>query len=527
MPDSSYLPKPEWREPLPDDYQPPAPGQGPQLNNGRPAPAHKAYFDRVKEMSTDNGIAFTTVRRLPTPPGQQSARLGNAYEFFKNLELISGFWRDTTLSGPEPHADDGDERPLHQRIQVRSGTGSGTPADFRQSLLASLVKFVAYDFACNVQRPRVEPRLFIGPSQSTDGQFPGTSPPTSFPCIIDFVYRTPNDRMSARSGIIEGPIAALRANHTTGFETTMEEVMDLAREVTCLLVTAQQRAREGKEEVKHDEKDPNKWWCFKKRWGGGSGGPIGKEEDRTPTTDGDSIEPSSAGIERSLAEAASQREESGLGSRPSALGALGARDNLDDIRTALAASGPLPTLTAGPSVPGRKLRGKGKTMSLYDNYRMVRPPSSSWDKKCRYIRIGAVDGAEYDDVFLVNCINHHVSISRSRVPKSLIDTIEGRQGKISEPMKVWRTKWFDLFKQDERIEAVTGLFGMMSWLLRVPQPSESPDPNPYGDVSVYSRANAQNDNEVKKGGMAEQVAGENKVDEEGDERMGGVTEEES
>ena len=483
MPDLSYLPKPEWRQPLPEDYVQPAMGQGPLLNNGRNAPGHKAYYDRCKELSINNGTAFRMVRRLPNLPGEE-ARLGNSYEFYKNLEVFSGFWKDTTLQGPEPYIGDGIETPLHQRVHVRTGTGSQTPGEFRQALLSSFVKLVTFDFTCNVSLPRVEPRLFLGPSKSADGKFPGTSPPTSFPTNVSFVYRTPNDRLSARGGIIEGPIAALSARHTTGFETTFEQALDLCREIVGILCTAQQRAREGVTEAGHDEKDGSKWWCHKPRWGGGSGGPIGKEEDRGDAGDGG--ESVSVAIEKSLAEAKAQKDEdkgSGRG------GAIGGRDDLDAIRAALAAGDPLPQLTAGPT-PSRKKAGKGQTMSMYDNYRNVRPPSSTWDKKCRYTAIGKVQGAEYDDIFLVNCVNHHVCVSRARVPKSLIDTIEGHQEKISEPLKVWRTKWCDLFNQEERIEAYNAIWGMMNWLMRSPKPDENPDPNPYGDCSVYTAGSA-------------------------------------
>ncbi|OAF54459.1 hypothetical protein VC83_09215 [Pseudogymnoascus destructans] len=125
----------------------------------------------MKELSTPNSAAFRTVRRLPSTP---TARLGNAYEFFKNLELISGFWVDTSLSGPEPLAD---PEPAHQRIHIRSGTGSQTPPDFRAALLATFVKLVAYDFSCNVSLPRVEPRLHIGPSVSPPQTRHSPTPP--------------------------------------------------------------------------------------------------------------------------------------------------------------------------------------------------------------------------------------------------------------------------------------------------------------------------------------------------------------
>lgn len=518
MPDPSYLPKPEWREPPPADYEAPRPGQGKLLNNGRNAPGHKAYYDRCRELSINNATAFRMVRRLPPAPGEEGPRLGNSYEFYKNLEVFSGFWKDTTLEGPEPFIGDGDAEPLHTRVHVRTGTGSQTPAEFRQSLLSSVVKLATFDFACNVSLPRVEPRLFIGPSTSEDGKFPHTSPPTSFPVNIHFVYRTPNDRLSARSGIIEGPIAALSARHSTGFESTFEQHLDLCREITCIIVCAQQRAREGVAEVKLDAEDKKNWWCHKQRWGGGPGGPIGKEESRGgPDDENESV---SDGIGKSLAEAKAAKDEE-MAANADHRGMMNGRRGLDSIRSALAAGGPMPSLGNTLVAAAPKKVNKGKTMTMYDNYRAVRPPSSTWDKKCRYIAVGKVAGAEYDDIFLVNCLNHHVSISRARVPKSLIDTVEGRQEKISEPFKVWRTKWCDVYKAEERIELFTGLWGMMNWLMRTPKEDESPDPNPYGECSVYSaEVAAKRKEEAEK--LAAEKAKEEKAAEAEPEKMEGV-----
>jgi hypothetical protein len=67
------------------------------LNNGNQSPGLQTYLERQNELSIDNTAAFRTIRRIPPPPGEQSARLGNAYEFFKNLEYFTGYWPDTSL----------------------------------------------------------------------------------------------------------------------------------------------------------------------------------------------------------------------------------------------------------------------------------------------------------------------------------------------------------------------------------------------------------------------------------------------
>ena len=222
-----------------------------------------------------------------------------------------------------------------------------------------------------------------------------------------------------------------------------------------MLVTAQQRAREGRDEARRDpdeaRRDPDDekwWWCSRRRWGGGTGGPIGKEEAQVAAAEA---------VEKA-ASADPATVLAGVGLAPRALPRSASGSAL---AAAVAAGG------------GGKRRGTGrKTMSLYDNYRMVRPPSSTWDRKARYLSIGKVEGAGYDDVFLVSCLNHHVSVSRCRVSAGLQDVLEGRAegmegiGEGEAGMRLWRSRWWDLFLVEERIEAMTAIWGMMAWLMR-------------------------------------------------------------
>lgn len=182
--------------------------------------------------------------------------------------------------------------------------------------------------------------------------------------------------------------------------------------MVAVLVAAQQRSRETKTEKKPPD---NAWWCHKPRWGGGPGGPIGREADKVDETGAnEAAEGNSAG----------------------------------DI--------------PGPS-PVRRTR---KKMSLYDNYRNVRPPSSTWDRKTKYFSIGKPAGATFDDVFLLSCLNHHVSIVRVRVPMRLLDELEGKHEDVMEKCTMWRSRWYDMFLIEERVEAMTAIWGMMAYLMR-------------------------------------------------------------
>jgi hypothetical protein len=422
VPERSYLPPSEWVSITAEDVEGVNQSTMRPLNNGRDSPGVKTYLERIKELSIPNEAAFRTIRRQPAPPGEQNARLGNAYELFKYLELFAGFWIDTSRPPPsaaDPDAMDVDpasDGDLSKNTTMRIGTGSQTPLDFRNSLLAALTKLVAYDFGCNVSLPRVEPRLYISsPRTSTT-----SSTTSSFPTNISFIYRTPTARASARSGIVEGPLAALSSRPTTGFTTPYDSVFDLCREVASILVTAQQRSRETKTEKKLLD---DLWWCHKPRWGGGPGGPIGREADKVDETSG--------------AEA-----ESGAAAVPSGESSM------------------------GPS-PAKKIR---KKIGLYDNYRIVRPPSSTWDRRTKYMAIGKPLGADYDDVFLLSCLNHHVSVVRVRVPMSLLDELEGDRVLAAreerEKCVLWRSRWFDMFLAADRVEAMTCIWGMMAYLMR-------------------------------------------------------------
>ncbi|PQE32447.1 system b protein [Rutstroemia sp. NJR-2017a WRK4] len=441
LPDASYLPPVEEWTAIPQDGLEAANAASKRpLNNGNKSPGVQTYLERRKELSIDNTAAFRTIRRIPAAPGTHAPRLGNAYEFYKNLEVFSSYWVDTSLpkeanSSPEATENGNaegskqDTTPIHEKTHIRTGTGSQTPAEYRQGLLASFVKLVAYDFGCNVAFPRVEPRLHLHPPSPS-------SPASHIPATLTMIYRTPTDRNSARAGIVEGPLAALSCRSTTSFTTPLDSNLDLAREIVALLLTAQQRNREGKAEKPFGD---GKWWTSVPRWGGGKGGPIGKEIESSPTptapppTTADLVSDIKARIE-------------GFGS------GLGSGDNKRP-----------PQKKARTSRPGG-------TMQIYDNYRKMLPPSSTWDRKARYMAIGKVGGAqgEWDDVFLVSCINHHIGFLRARVGKGLLDELEdgGKGRQALDRTTVWRSKWYDVFLAEERIEAMNVVWGIMAWSMR-------------------------------------------------------------
>ncbi|KAJ3501017.1 hypothetical protein NM208_g17022 [Fusarium decemcellulare] len=373
--------------------------------------------------------AFRTVRRLPTPKGKQQARLGNAYEFFRCLEAFTSFWDDPTQPPPLPPspeaspevtstegaAEAGDGKPASPKTEdgptyFRTSPGSSMPPEYRNNLMTAFIKLVAYDFGCNVSPSRTEPRLHLSSPE-------GTRPRKTYcPSGCLFVFQSPTTREAARAGVVHGPVAAVSARGTTDFTSPDPETaqsLDLAREIVAALITAQHRSREGKTERRFGE---GQWWTTAKRWGGGPGGPIGREIEKDAVQGDKDTKPS---------------DENGL---------------------------PV----------SKKPR---KNMSIYDNYRMIRPPSSTWDKKAQYEAIGRRQGADYDDIFVVSSLFHHVSILRVRVPNRLLEAIEGSrepdQAKRSwGKVEAWRSPWYDLFDTKQRLAALQLVWGMMAYQMR-------------------------------------------------------------
>lgn len=469
LPDASYLPPiDQWMSTAPEDLEAATVASKKPLNNGRLSPGLQTYMERRNELSIDNTAAFRSIRRIPAPKGETAVRLGNAYEFFKNLELLSGYWMDTSLPPkPEPTEEElekekSEPTPPHLKTHTRIGTGSQLPPEHRQQLLTAFVKLVVYDFGCNVNFPRVEPRLHLTRPPPTD------FPPSYFNSGAQFVFRIPSDRSSARSGVVEGPVAAISCRPTTGFATETDERVDLAREVVAVLLTAQQRAREGKEEKRSGE---GKWWTTAPRWGGGPGGAIGRETDKAPApfsardeslptiSLGEKIDPAIAAATTAMSSAATSAKQ-----------VMKVPERLADVKRAV---GGINAFSTSPSPHKKSKRGGGTkdgNLAIYDNYRKMLPPSSNWDRKTRHEAIGKVRGAGYDDIFLVSSLNHHVCLVRARVPDPLLSVLGGErtdaQGRDWGRLVLWRSRWFDLFLIDDRVEAMGLVWAMMSWLMR-------------------------------------------------------------
>ncbi|KAK7752124.1 hypothetical protein SLS62_005868 [Diatrype stigma] len=569
LPDPSYFPAAAgWDGLTIDEARERDPTFRRPLSNGHISPDARIYVERRNELSTPNQAAFRTVRRLRPELGKPLARLGNCYEFFKQLELMASYWDDTSLPPPTEGGDgddnDGDggagqqrgggappagspsgttiseqagslgggvsaapesnarsqpapdggpsQTQTPERVTYRRQPGSEMPPEYRHNLVAAFVKLVAYDFGCSVWPSRVEPRLhLLEPPQPPPitmnnplSRLKGPAPPpppqraSYFPSGCVFVQRIPTTREAARAGIVEGPVAAVSARNATSFASSpangAEARVDFGRELAAALATAQLRARQGKEERRFGE---GKWWATAKRWGGGEGGPIGREVESTSSSG------SGAGDNKDASAAAGRKPESEPGSGSSAgTGADGKSSSSGaatptvshaaKIAAAIGGTGAGSGSTGGVRpIPVRgqpASKKQRKTPTIYDQYRMVRPPTSNWDRKARYEAIGREpsdgNGSGHDDVFIFSSLFHHFCIVRVRVPDRLLAVLDGAPPEPEEgenengigngtdckrswgKLEVWRSRWFDLFLVEDRLEAMRELWGVMAWLMR-------------------------------------------------------------
>ncbi|KAI0880976.1 uncharacterized protein GGS22DRAFT_78498 [Annulohypoxylon maeteangense] len=496
LPDPSYLPVfSEWEGvSLDEAARRDETFRRPLCNKGK-SPDARFFLERRDELSLPNQAAFRTVRRVKPPQGKQQPRLGNSYEFYKQMELMASYWDDTSLPPLVPEDDEEEPPPLPprptdasseqpaagaapesnarseadpeakpekepQRTTYRTSAGSQMPAEFRHNFVSAFVRLIAYPFGCNIIPPRVEPRLqLLSPPfrRSSNSKGPFSQTASYFPSGCVFLCKSPLTREAARSGIVEGPIAAVSARNTTNFNSPADSNIDFGRELVAALITAQHRAREGQPEKRFGE---GKWWATEKRWGGGEGGPIGRE------VDGDSV----VGDKDAAAPGESENTEA---SKPVSSSSSSSSSSHQKGKPSS-----LPLIPMRGQPVSKKPR---KNMSIYDSYRMVRLPSSNWDKKTVYAPIGKVKGVEYDDVFVLSSLFHHFSVLRVRVPRKLLDVLGGEWEGIVEAgigaegeklrswgkLEMWRSRWFDLFIVEERLEAMRLLWGMMAWVMRV------------------------------------------------------------
>ncbi|KAH6644044.1 hypothetical protein C7974DRAFT_13128 [Boeremia exigua] len=291
----------------------------------------------------------------------------------------------------------------------RIGNGSEMPDQYRIECVRAFVEPIAWAFGVTLSQHRRPPVLVLQHVR--------------FPIRMSSVaWRGPQDRMKARQGWMEGPVLGIQCRPDVSFGASgnldAESNLDAIRELGGLLLLAQERVREGTvERVAGD----GKWWATKERWGGGPGGEV---EDGVASSEANGTETTPSAQEKSL-------QRNADGSRP---------------------------------------RRRPTPVQVW---KIVKPGNPLWDPKVIYEAIGKESDAEWDDVFMVSSLNHHIRLLKLHVHSAYVEYLTN--GKLPETQpsdpdwcspKLDKTRWFDLFNVDDRSEAMRGLWGVMSYLLR-------------------------------------------------------------
>jgi hypothetical protein len=481
-------------------------------NASNPGPIHRDRLSQtLHELRSDHSTAFREVVRLPPLPGQSRIRLSHTRKFWTGLEKMSQYWdcsmdnlyeipdteedestssssedTDVKMSGTDYQVQDkpadpdtkgsdngiatSAENPTKAQTKQaykgrRLSTGSAMPPGHRDETVSALVESVVWAFNCQVRSPSLPPRLSVRS--------------LLFPVRQSFIVgRVPREKDVARKGVLEGPIMGICCRVETSFHTspslegvgeadqscTTEEwksILDLSREVAVMLLLAQERARDGKPEGRPGE---GKWWTTTPRWGGGPGGLMESE-----ILSGEALSEESAPTPPvALAKNAKGNEEAVDDCSPAP---EAERAKSPTVRQKRKANGDIASSGAQA-----KARSSTSKQAQAERWRALKPGPGIWDKKMKYLRIGAGEGGLDDQIFMVTSLNHHVALLSMSVSSSYLSWLAGEDeqrqqesraeaGK-SEGLQLKRTRWFDLFKESDRVEFVEGLWGVVGWLMR-------------------------------------------------------------
>lgn len=423
---------------LPNSQQPPhtGPSPPPPSNGGStPQDGSTDALEPRKKAKTEEAVSHETTS--PPPP---SPSISNPENTKKPSISSSKALPARTIPPRVPWATNmpsiSSSKPLDlsngSYRGYRIGNGADMPEQYRLDCVRSFVEPIAWSFGVTLVPHRRPPVLGVENVR--------------FPVRMNSVaWRGPTDRLKARQGWMEGPLLGIQTRSEVNFVPGGDDgansaqnlaVLDVVRELGGMLLLAQERARQGKTEVRSGE---GKWWTEKPRWGGGSGGEVGE------ATGASDASPQDLGLKVDEKE----KSFSSLGSR---LG-LGLKER----------KRPTPT----------------------EMWEVLRPGNPIWDQKIVYEAIGRERGdSEWDDIFLVSSLNHHISLVRLRIHSAYIEHLTS--GTLPSPPPTdpqWcspvlqRTRWYDLFRVEDRTEIMRGIWGLLEYLMREVSDEE-------GDVDV-------------------------------------------
>ncbi|KAF2664650.1 hypothetical protein BT63DRAFT_460141 [Microthyrium microscopicum] len=483
-----------------------------KLPNGRGWPTRGDFWDRLQQLNYPNVDGFRAFARIPNAAGDPPPRLTHARPFYEHLDSMVQYW-DTSLdeylkpTTPPPEAKTDEEKEAGQKAdgnaEHKDGDGGNENEPRKRTKLSpKRLSKAEYDpAASNVIIPSqglpisAKPQNIAPSTRRQQARAPDTPAGKYRGWRIDCGARMPNntrdhitkailevalwpfgyqvdaidraparlalqncripvpisrqvwrpstDRLEARGGIVYGPAMATSVRAVTCFDQRVgAEEVDLLREVGALLCLAQERYRQGRTEVIAGE---GKWWYKKPRFGGLPYQVPGEYVFLPADPRGYQIHDSS--VEEAQVSANVIQERRVLG--------YTARKEKEKARHR-------------EELPGDM---NAKQRAIY-SYKKFSPASPTWDAKVKYTAIGKEKESDWDDVFLVSALNHHISILKLHVHKAYVHFVETGEMPTSTVPADWcqpivqRTQWLDLIKPEERSKAFYALWSIGGYLTR-------------------------------------------------------------
>ncbi|KAM0705169.1 hypothetical protein Q7P35_007956 [Cladosporium inversicolor] len=427
------------------DQQPPSPMETllpPRDDETSYVPAktstNQEFAKRVAELDITNDAASRALSKT-TKPGDKAPCLTNMRKFWIALNDMAQYWDASADNYYISKVPTDPDRPGHEMFTKdvkrykgrRTGNGSEMPDKYRADTANAFVEGVTGAFRCRVSPPFVANERFAPMMQIRHLEQPVR--------LTSVVTRLP-PALEKPGAFLEGPVMGVLESNTIDFCSSLsasdprririserKSEHDLLREIAAMLMIAQQRSRENQGPVTQTEEA---WYSTKARWGGGTGSKLPglqQAEDEYNEI-----------IHRMNADLESPKMELWETER---LGAL------KNVKRARAIAQKWSTL-------------KAKIPNL-------------WSDKTSYMAVGKPPGSPYDQIFLVSCLFHHVSILKLTIHDAYTEYLTtGSMPKQTPAEEDWcspkleRTEWYDLLDQEGRVEAFRCIWGVMEYLNR-------------------------------------------------------------
>lgn len=306
---SSYLPPKYWTKKLDPSSRkqvpPETPGhlKGQVLSNGFNAPESDTFVKYAAELACETQDGLRAIGRRKPRKGRLAPVINHYQVFWAKMEVLSQFWdssldnyyekNPSTPSSPKPSSPttpkglrkmslfisersnhstkkpdtgkNGNTKPEGNKRYTgwRKDKGSRMPDGPRTELVRAFLAKIAESFGCHVsfknRSYQVEIKSLLIPVT-----------------VGGVIWRSPEDKLRQKQGFFDGPLMGLQCRGETAFTKDPESAaLDTAREMACLLMIAQERAREGKTKITPGQ---GAWYTTRRRWGGGPGGEFGEAE---------------------------------------------------------------------------------------------------------------------------------------------------------------------------------------------------------------------------------------------------------